>query len=135
MTILKIIEDFPVLTTYLLALDDDIRGCEVYDRQHRKIGIISEVYCTNDDLTAKYVEIIPFSPDVDKNFAYPFDMINWRGQGPAFLSSDFESLRAFREYDLNYLFSTHREKLITYSEAVALGIESTWADKEAINCA
>lgn len=46
----------------------DVRGYVVYDRNHRKLGIVSEVYCSSDDLKPRYLEIAPFKERDESTF-------------------------------------------------------------------
>lgn len=106
----------------------DLRGCEVYDRNHEKIGIISEIYCSSEDLMAKYVEIVPFVSEEEKNFIYPFDIISWRGDGPIFIGSTLDSLQQFSEYHAEYMLKNNLKSLVTYNEALDLGFHTLWQE-------
>lgn len=108
----------------------DLRGWEVYDRDHKRMGIISEIYCNRGDLTAKYVEIIPVEKPRFKNLIYPFESVEWNNFGPAFLNSTQQSLQTFEEYDARAFLALERPNIITYDEALDLGLEDYGIEQE-----
>ena len=113
----------------------DLRGAEVYDFEHSRVGIISEIYCCADDLTAKFLEIIPFDKKDDMTYTYPFDMVTWRGDGPAFIASSYDSLKAFKDYDADYVLCKEGNNLITYNEALDQGLGLNFVESDLRECA
>lgn len=110
--------------------DGDLRGYEIYDRDDKQVGLISEIYCCKNDLTAKYAEIISFDRSKARTFLYPFDAIVWSGNGIGFLGSTFLALSKHKEYDADFVLAQEGGQLITYNEAVDLGLEPYGYDCE-----
>lgn len=105
----------------------DFRGTEVYDVNHAKLGIISEVYCSNDTLMAKFVEIIPYEDPSDRNICFPFERLQWSGYGPVFLDVSKETLLRHIEYDFDYVFEQEGDQLMPYHEALDLWLGGSYA--------
>lgn len=96
----------------------DIRGFFVCDRNHKKIGMVSEIYCDRFDFSPRYIEITPLNEKVEKIFIYPFDYIKWHANGPAFIETTEDCLDKYETYDADYILSVEGKDLVTYSEAL-----------------
>lgn len=110
-----------LLFDHSLPAGADLRGFVVYDRSHKRIGTIGEVYCDYMTLKPRYVEIIPLHSGTEKTVLYPYEYVDWRGNdGPAFISSSLSSILAFEEYDFNHVMECEGHELVTFNEAIGL---------------
>ena len=100
----------------------DMRGLVVFDRNHRKIGIVSEVYCSEEDLKARYIEITSFKGSSDATYMYPFDYVRWTKSG-VFIDSTQKTLRAYEEYNARHVMQHERKSLVSYGEALEIGYD------------
>lgn len=107
-----------------LGLEDsdefDLRGKIVFDRNHQRIGIVSEVFYCAESLEAKYIEIAPFSENDFATYMYPVELTNFHKSGPIFLNSTYESLQMYDEY-LAETVLAQESGLITYADACEAG--------------
>ena len=101
----------------------DLVGTEVYDRDHHCIGVISDVYCDREDLTARYVEVVPLAAGDTQVYLYPFEMLVWQGDGPIFLGSTYDMLRTIDDYKRDAVLADAGESIIPYNEALDLGFD------------
>ena len=111
----------------------DVRGFFVRDRNHKKIGTISEIYCDRYDLQPRYLEITPLDENYDKIFIYPIECARWNKNGPVFIESTMHSLENYETYDLEHVFASEGSSLITYNES--LDNTLTLFDYEGMYCA
>lgn len=104
---------------HLLRVDSqDIRGYLVYDCNHEKIGMVSEIYCDRYDLQPRFIEITPLDDRCEQIFSYPIECACWQSGGPVFIESTQKSLSTYETYDLGYTLATHGKQLITYNESL-----------------
>lgn len=96
----------------------DLRGFLVYDKFHKKIGVVSEIYCDKFDLNPLYIEITPLSQKINESFVYPVDSLRCSKRGLLFLNSDYSSLKEFPFYRLDKLMESEGGNLITYLESL-----------------
>ena len=111
----------------------DIRGFFVRDRNHHKIGTVSEIYCDRFDLQPRYIEITPLNEFSEKIYIYPIECARWRKNGPVFIESTKESLEKYETYDLDHILASEGNELITYNES--LDSTLTLFDDEGMYCA
>lgn len=98
----------------------DLRGFVVYDKQHKKIGTVGEVYCDHIDLQPRYIEIIPLDRYENRSFLYPIECSQWRKNGPAFLESNQLSFYKYDTYDFDYIMQKEGSELITFNESLRM---------------
>lgn len=101
---------------YLFDELSDLRGYIVYDRNHKKIGTISEIYFDRIDLKPRYIEIIPLHQSGSKIYCYPYECTTWQPEGPAFITSTEKDLDLYETYDLEHTLAVGGAALMTYNE-------------------
>jgi len=102
---------------------NNIRGFVVFDRNHKKVGTIGDIYCDQESLKPRYVEIIPTGQRLGRPVMYPYDYLKIHGEeGRVFLSSTAADLFEHEEYGFDHFMETEGPELMTFNEA--LGVDS-----------
>lgn len=105
---------------------DDIRGQIVYDRDHRKIGAVSDVYCDAADMRPRYIEIEPFKNDENGPYLYPYEYASWVDDSPVFLDSTLSALRTYDDYHYDNVMQGEAADLVPYGEVLEVQASDDW---------
>ena len=96
----------------------DVRGYDAFDSDGEHVGIVSEVYCHAETLSAEYIEIIPVDESSENtSWLYPFDSISWQLGYKVTLNSKKKDLINTHSSNMQ---GNYQEQfgLVTYDEAL-----------------